>query len=193
MLTAAELRECSPEYFAALTGQDDVSVTLPLADIVKQLPTEHFARRQQAPGGSAERSWGRCSPPMARAVSIANSARHRPPATPATPAYHAQPAVTTTSAQRPAAPASAPGSKISMSAQALASLKRHRRGLRRRRRGPALLLPREATAPAPATPARLPTGGGRKNLSSGAPKSPATLPFRLASSARNGRRKCARN
>jgi len=118
VLTAAELCECSPEFFGALSGHNDVQVALPIADIVKQISPEQFVRRSQrrvevptditsvfAPGGQG--------------VSVAQPAA---PAAPSAPAYRAQPAVTTTSAQ-PAPAASNPASRISMSPQAMAALK----------------------------------------------------------------------
>lgn len=46
-MTVTELLECAPDYFAALAGNSDLHVTLPLSDIVKQISPEHFTRRTQ--------------------------------------------------------------------------------------------------------------------------------------------------
>lgn len=156
VMTAAELRECSPEYFAALAGHDDLPITLPLADIIKQLTPDKFARRQQR-RVEVPREVGAIFSANGQGLSIAKPAPVTgTPATPMAPAYIAQPAVTTTSAQpAPALPASAPGSKISMSAQALASLKAAAASPTTPRPGPAPV-PARGIAPAPATPAPAP-------------------------------------
>lgn len=113
VLTTSQLRECAPDYFVALAGVEDVAVALPLADIVKQLLPEHFARRSrrtvEVPAEIA---------PVFTAGGQ-GAAVVTPAATQPTPAYRAQPSVTTTSAQ--SAPVAA--SKISVSAQALAAMK----------------------------------------------------------------------
>jgi predicted regulator of Ras-like GTPase activity (Roadblock/LC7/MglB family) len=120
VITAAELRECSPDHFAALVGHDDLSVTLPLAEIVKQLSAAHFTRREQqrtevpdevapvfAPGSS-----GATVPKAVTAVTAKPAPTPRP-----------QPTVTTTSTEAtPSASPAAPETKISMSPQALAAL-----------------------------------------------------------------------
>jgi predicted regulator of Ras-like GTPase activity (Roadblock/LC7/MglB family) len=123
VMTAAELRECSPEYFAALAGHDDLPIALPLGDIIKQLTPDKFARRQQR-RVEVPREVGPVFAANGQGLSIAKSASA--PAASAVPAYRAQPTVTSTSAQSVPVPATvpvAPASKISMSPQALASLK----------------------------------------------------------------------
>jgi predicted regulator of Ras-like GTPase activity (Roadblock/LC7/MglB family) len=165
VMTAAELRECSPEYFGALAGHDDLPITLPLGDIIKQLTPDKFARRQQR-RVEVPREVGPVFAANGQGLSIAKPAPA--PAAPATPAYRAQPTVTSTSAQ-PApvpAPASAPvapasASKISMSPQALASLKAA---------ASAPTAPRPAVAPAP-TPTPAPVRG-----TTPAPTTPASAP-----------------
>jgi len=119
IITAAELREYSPDHFAALVGHDDLPVTLPLAEIVKQLSTTHFARREQrcvevpdevasvfAPGSPGAGT---------RAVTPKPATVQRP-----------QPTVTattaTTAAAVPPPSAPAPETRIAMSPQALAAL-----------------------------------------------------------------------
>ncbi len=136
VMTVAELRECSPEYFAALAGHDDLPITLPLADIIKQLTPDKFTRRQQrrvevprdvgpvfAANGQGL-SIAKPAPAAPAPVAHAAPAVHGTPvaSAPIAPAYRAQPAVTTTTAQ-PVPVASPSTSKISMSPQALASLK----------------------------------------------------------------------
>jgi predicted regulator of Ras-like GTPase activity (Roadblock/LC7/MglB family) len=121
VLTAAELRECAPDYFAALTGHEDQQIALPLGDIVKQLAPEHFVRRPQqrvqvpsevAPVFAA--GGGAAAAKMAAPVSAMQS--HAP-------AYRAQPTPTVTTTTTPTvAPTPAPAGKISMSPQALAAL-----------------------------------------------------------------------
>jgi predicted regulator of Ras-like GTPase activity (Roadblock/LC7/MglB family) len=142
IMTAAELRECSPEYFAALAGHDDLPISLPLGDIIKQLTPDKFARRQQR-RVEVPREVGAIFAANGQGLSIAKpTPAAAAPAATTIPAYRAQPAATSTSAQpaptpvtATASPTGAPTSaaKISMSAQALASLK--------------------AAAAAPATPA----------------------------------------
>lgn len=123
-MTAAELRECAPEYFSALAGHDEVAITLPLGEIVQQLSPNHFARRSQR----------RIEVPTnvlpvfasdGQGYSIASQ-----PAPAPTPVYRSQPTVTATSpvpaaapvAHAAPAPAAAPAAKISMSPQAMAAL-----------------------------------------------------------------------
>jgi predicted regulator of Ras-like GTPase activity (Roadblock/LC7/MglB family) len=155
VMTAAELRECSPEYFAALAGHDDLPITLPLGDIIKQLTPDKFARRQQR-RVEVPREVGPVFAANGQGLSIAKSAPA--PAAPAAPAYRAQPVVTSTSAQAapalaPVAPASA--SKISMSPQALASLKAAASGPTTPRPA-AAPAPVRGSTPAPTTPASAP-------------------------------------
>ena len=163
VMTAAELRECSPEYFAALAGHDDLPIALPLGDIIKQLTPDKFARRQQR-RVEVPREVGPVFAANGQGLSIAKSAPA--PAAPAAPAYRAQPTVTSTSAQPVPAPAPAPvapasGSKISMSPSALASLKAAAAGPTTPR--PAVAtpptpapVPARGITPAPATPASAP-------------------------------------
>jgi predicted regulator of Ras-like GTPase activity (Roadblock/LC7/MglB family) len=165
VMTAAELRECSPEYFAALAGHDDLPITLPLGDIIKQLTPDKFARRQQR-RVEVPREVGPVFAANGQGLSIAKSAPA--PAAPAAPAYRAQPTVTSTSAQPAPAPAhaSAPvapasGSKISMSPSALASLKAAAAGPTTPRPAAATAstpapAPARGITPAPATPASAP-------------------------------------
>jgi predicted regulator of Ras-like GTPase activity (Roadblock/LC7/MglB family) len=156
VMTAAELRECSPEYFAALAGHDDLPITLPLADIIKQLTPDKFARRQQR-RVEVPREVGAIFAANGQGLSIAKPASATA-AAPATPAYRAQPAVTSTSAQPATAPAASSASKISMSPQALASLKAAAAG---------------PTAQRPATPA---PGPAPARGITPAPPAPATAP-----------------
>ncbi len=163
VMTAAELRECSPEYFAALAGHDDLPITLPLGDIIKQLTPDKFARRQQR-RVEVPREVGPIFAANGQGLSIAKPAPA--PAAPAAPAYRAQPTVTSTSAQSapapaPASVAPASASKISMSPQALASLKAA---------ASAPTAPRPAVAPAPA-PTAAPV-----RATTPAPTTPASAP-----------------
>ena len=137
VMTAAELRECSPEYFAALAGQDDLTIVLPLGDIVKQLSPEQFTRRKQR-RVEVPIEVGPIFTPNAQGVTIAKPAVAQP-----SPTYRAQPTLTSTTAQAAPAPA-APASRISMSPQMLASLKA------------AAASPTASTPPAPAKPAVTP-------------------------------------
>ena len=121
VITAAELRECSPEHFAALAGHDNLSVTLPLAEIVKQLSPAHFARREQQTTEVPDEvapvfAQGNSGLPAARAVTPKGATVARP-----------QPTVTTnltpaTTATPGTPPSPAPENKIAMSPQALAAL-----------------------------------------------------------------------
>ena len=119
VLTGAELIASSTEFFGALTPQDEVSVSLPLADVLQQVPKEYFVRKNKrkvevpAEVGSVFAANG-------QGVSIA-----RPPAAPvapSAPAYRSQPAVTSTSAQPVPAPTPA-AQKISISPLSLAAMK----------------------------------------------------------------------
>lgn len=116
VLTGAELIASSTEFFGALTPQDEVSVSLPLADVVQQVPKEYFVRKNkrkvEVPAEVAS-----VFAANGHGVSIA-----RPPAAPAAPAYRSQPAVTSTSAQPVPAPTPA-AAKISISPQSLAAMK----------------------------------------------------------------------
>jgi len=119
VLTGAELVASSTEFFGALTPQDEVSVSLPLADVLQQVPKEYFVRKNkrkiEVPAEVAS-----VFAANGHGVSIA-----RPPAAPASPtapAYRAQPAVTSTSAQPVPAP-TAPAAKISISPSSLAAMK----------------------------------------------------------------------
>lgn len=115
VMTAAELRECSPEHFAALAGHDDLSVTLPLAEIVKQLSPSHFTRREQQRTEVPDE----VAPVFAPGVSSTTAARAVTPQAVSIP--RPQPTATTTSMATTASPVT-PESKISMSPQALAAL-----------------------------------------------------------------------
>ena len=126
VMTAAELRECAPDYFSALAGHDTVEVSLPLGDIVKQLSAEHFERRNQTrvevPAEVTPVFAGGMAPSTgkATAATIARPALPQP-----APMQRAQPtiATTTTPAYAPApAPTPAPAPKITMSPQSLAAL-----------------------------------------------------------------------
>lgn len=142
VLTGAELRQCSPEYFHAFAGQDDINITLPLADVVKQVPANQFVRRNKrkvevpdevasvfssdGKGLNVAKPQPAAPKPVVPKPAVpapvpAPAAAAPAPADPAS-AYRAQPAATTTSAQPQPAP-QAPASKISMSPQALAALK----------------------------------------------------------------------
>lgn len=117
-LTVAELRTYAPEIFGGLAGHDEVSVALPLGEIVQQLSPAHFARRAQkltevpaevAPVFSANGGGATVSKPTA-------------PSAPTAPAVRPQRTVTTTMVAPSEVPPAGPTSKISMSAQAMASL-----------------------------------------------------------------------
>lgn len=174
VLSAAELRQCAPDYFTALAGHDDVLVTLPLGDIVKQLSPAHFARRQQT----------RVEVPHEVAPVFVSGGKAAPvvkPAAPqAAPVYRSQPTVTSTTAL-PAAATPAPAGKISMSPQALAAFNG---------KAPA---PASAAAPRPATVVSTPAPATASNAaprstvvplpkknSSGAPKPTGELPVPLS-------------
>ncbi len=115
VMTAAELRECAPEYLAALAGHDDVEITLPLGDIIKQLSAEHFGRRSQrrleVPSEVAPVFGG------GNGASIA-----KPSAVQPTPAPRSYPTITATTPSPAPAAVPAQPAKISMSMQGLASL-----------------------------------------------------------------------
>jgi predicted regulator of Ras-like GTPase activity (Roadblock/LC7/MglB family) len=121
VLTAAELREYAPDFFSALAGHDDIAITLPLGDIVKQLSPEHFGRRSQrrvdlptdvvpvfVPGTSG--------------VNVAGSNIAKPVSSQSTPVRPVQPTVTNTAVSPAPAPLQTSASRITMSPQALASL-----------------------------------------------------------------------
>lgn len=120
VLTGAELIASSTEFFGALTPQDEISVSLPLADVVQQVPKEYFVRKNkrkvEVPAEVAS-----VFSANGNGVSIARPPA-APSAAPAAPAYRAQPAVTSTSAQPVPAP-TAPAAKISISPQSLAAMK----------------------------------------------------------------------
>lgn len=120
VLTGAELIASSTEFFGALTPQDEVSVSLPLADVLQQVPKEYFVRKNkrkvEVPSEVAS-----VFAANGQGVSIARPTAAAAPAS-ATPAYRAQPAVTSTSAQPVPAP-TAPAAKISISPQSLAAMK----------------------------------------------------------------------
>jgi predicted regulator of Ras-like GTPase activity (Roadblock/LC7/MglB family) len=126
VLTTAELRASSTEFFGALTAQDEVSVSLPLSDVVQQVPKEYFVRKNkrkvEVPNEVAS-----VFAPNGQGVSVARTAAATPAAPaptikPPQPAYRAHPAVTSTSAQPVPAP-TAPAAKISISPQSLAAMK----------------------------------------------------------------------
>jgi predicted regulator of Ras-like GTPase activity (Roadblock/LC7/MglB family) len=121
IMTVAELLECSAESFAALSGNDDLQVTLPLGDIVKQLSPEHFTRRAQKRVEIPEEvssvfAAGTSGVTISKAVPVAPGSRLQPTGT--------APVVAKSSAPAPAPipAASNPPAKISMSAQAMAAL-----------------------------------------------------------------------
>ncbi len=118
VLTGAELIASSTEFFGALTPQDEVSVSLPLADVLQQVPKECFVRKNQR---KVE------VPSEVASVFAANgegvSIARPPAAAPApAPAYRSQPALTSTSAQPVPAPTPA-AAKISISPNSLAAMK----------------------------------------------------------------------
>lgn len=119
IMTVAELRECAPEPFAALAGNDDLEVALPLDEIVKQLSSTHFARREQTRVEVPAEVTSVFAAGVG-GVSIAKAS----PAQPA-PIARPRPTVTTTAAPAahpPASTAAKVGSKISMSPQAISAL-----------------------------------------------------------------------
>jgi predicted regulator of Ras-like GTPase activity (Roadblock/LC7/MglB family) len=167
VLTTAELRASSTEFFGALTAQDEVSVSLPLSDVVQQVPKEYFVRKNkrkvEVPSEVAS-----VFAPNGQGVSVARAAAAAPAATPAAapavptikppqPAYRAQSAVTSTSAQPVPAPA-APAAKISISPQSLAAMKA------------------ATAAPTPTVPAPAPRAITPLTPPSPAPAAPAPLP-----------------
>lgn len=118
VLTGAELIASSTEFFGALTPQDEVSVSLPLAAVLQQVPKEYFVRKNQR---KVE------VPSEVASVFAANgegvSIARPPAAAPApAPAYRSQPALTSTSAQPVPAPTPA-SAKISISPNSLAAMK----------------------------------------------------------------------
>jgi len=174
VFTAAELRECCPESFNALVGHDDVPMTLPLAEIVKQLSTQHFARRPQrrieVPQDVVPIFTG-----SGNSISIAKPAAAQP-----APAYRAQPSVTTTTAQTP--PAAAPASRISVSPQALAAMKAATSVPAAERAAtatPRAMTPAPA-APAPAPAPRASSPAPAKKSFPVAPKPAGDLPIPLS-------------
>lgn len=120
LMTVGELLECAPEAFAALAGNDDLHVTLPLGDIVKQLSPEHFTRRSQKRVEIPEEVTS------VFAAGISGVSISKPVPTPAVPITKPQsiaaPAVTSKAASLPSPSASVGGGKIAMSPQALAAL-----------------------------------------------------------------------
>src|ERR1051325_3657020 len=118
VLTAAELLECAPDYFAALAGHEEVPLTLPLGDIVKQLSAEHFARRNQRRVEVPEEVTSVFAA-GGKGLTVSKAAAPGPAPRP-------QPTVTATmAAARPPGPAPAPtpvpGGKIPMAPQTLAA------------------------------------------------------------------------
>ncbi len=121
VMTVSELLECAPESFAALSGTDDLQVTLPLADIVKQLSPEHFTRRSQK----------RVEVPdevsSVFAAGIACISISKPAAAQPAPVVRPQTSVSGNTVARPTTstaitPQTTPAPKIAMSPQALAAL-----------------------------------------------------------------------
>ena len=142
VLTAAELRECAPDYFSALTGHDDVPVTLPLGDILTQLSPQHFTRRYQQRVEVPQE----ITPIFTPGGNNPGGGKPAPPQPTPTPVYRTAPTVTTTTAPAPVtAHAPSTAGKISMSSQAMASLNAA---------AAAPAVPRlPAATPAPAAPA----------------------------------------
>ena len=115
VMTAAELRECSPDFFSALAGHDDIPVTLPLGDIVSQLSPQLFGRRSQRRlDVPAEVG------PVFGGASSGGASVAKP--LPSQPAQRVQPTVTSTTPSSAPAVVQAPAGRIAMSPQALASL-----------------------------------------------------------------------
>jgi predicted regulator of Ras-like GTPase activity (Roadblock/LC7/MglB family) len=116
VMTAAELREYAPDFFTALADHDDIALTLPLGDIIKQLSLEHFVRRDQR----------RVEVPaevMPVFAAGSNSVSVAKPASPqSTPVQRVQPTITTTTPLPAPAPIQTSAGKIAMSSQGLASL-----------------------------------------------------------------------
>jgi hypothetical protein len=73
-LSIGELRACAPDFFAALVGHDDSVISLPLADIVKQLTPAQFARRPTQKRFEVPKRLRRYSPRMATGVVISRPA-----------------------------------------------------------------------------------------------------------------------
>jgi predicted regulator of Ras-like GTPase activity (Roadblock/LC7/MglB family) len=121
IMTVSELLECAPESFAALAGTDDLQVTLPLADIVKQLSPEHFTRRSQKRVEIPEEVTS------VFAAGIAGVSISKPAAAQPTPIVRQQPAISATTVSKQStttagSPQTNPSGKIAMSPQALAAL-----------------------------------------------------------------------
>jgi predicted regulator of Ras-like GTPase activity (Roadblock/LC7/MglB family) len=129
-VTVKQLRECAPELLASFQGHDEIPVALPLSEIVKQLPSSAYTRKEQQKRVKV--------PEAVTAIftqtetgEFTTTAQPTPPPTPRVPAIR----VTNTSAPSPAAmsapvaasvtPAAVPapaGSKISLSPEAMAAL-----------------------------------------------------------------------
>jgi len=142
-LTAAELRACAPEHFSALAGLDDVRVSLPLSDVVPQLSPQQYARRPQ------KRIEIPADVASVFAAGGGGPSGLKPTLSQPAPQVRPSSTVTMTTPAQSAAPAAAPTSavpKISMSPQALASL---------RAKVPMPSSPSPSVTPSPARPAGL--------------------------------------
>jgi len=162
VLTAAELRECAPDYFSALAGHDDVPIALPLGDIVKQLSPQHFARRYQQRVEVPEEVRPIFTP-GANGTPAVKPAVATPQAAPA-PVFRAPTVTTTANAPANPAPAAhapatphAPAGKISMSAHALASLNAVAPAVAPRPAASASATPAPAATPHLAAPVTIPS------------------------------------
>lgn len=140
VLTVAELRVFSPDHFSSLSGHDQTAVALPLAEILRQIPSAQYARRNQKRIEVPDEISALFSP-TGKGLSVSK------PASPPTTAVRPQPTVTASApppapVAQAAAPVLAPvqqAGKISMSPTAIAALA-------------AMNSPATAQAPAPNRP-----------------------------------------
>jgi predicted regulator of Ras-like GTPase activity (Roadblock/LC7/MglB family) len=133
-LTVKELRECAPELLASFQGHDDIPVTLPLADIVRQIDPKVLPRRPAQKKIEVPKDVSEIFTHTSDGLTIiapATAAAEAP--RPTAPAVRATHTATATVAAHAAAPAPAPTAaaapvtaakpeKISLSPQALAAL-----------------------------------------------------------------------
>jgi hypothetical protein len=177
-LTVKELRECAPELLASFQGHDEIPVSLPLADVVRQiepklLPRRGSQKRVDVPKEVSEiftqtsdglTVLAKHSAPTT-ASPVASASRPKVPA----PTASVAPAVAPFPAPTPAEPVAAPKpEKISLSPQALAALAAAAPAKKTAAaaKAPAIAIPTPAAAapiPAPSLP-KIPAAAAKKPL-----------------------------
>lgn len=150
-VTVKELRECAPELLVSLQGFDDIPVTLPLADVVKQIDPKLLPRRGSQKRIEVPKEVSEIFTQTSDGLTVlAKAPAQTPSATPVrahTAGTSTIPAPVAAAPVAPAAPVAIPveptkPEKISLSPQALAAL--------------AAAAPKKA-APAKSAPVAVPT------------------------------------